>query len=80
MSTVPRGIPAASAASIRAQASSPLVAKPIALGTPAAARRFCEKVLAAFTVGSPLPHSQFYLVNEPHGRAAVSRAVLIGGG
>ena len=26
------------------------------------------------------PQSQFYLVNEPYGRAAVSRSVLVGGG
>ena len=26
------------------------------------------------------PHSQFYLVAEPHGRAAVRRAVPVGGG
>ncbi len=27
----------------------------------------------------PFPRSQFFLVNEPYGRAAVSRAVLVGG-
>ena len=37
---------------------------------------FVQQRLAPFM---RFPHSQFYLVNEPYGRAAVSRAVLIGG-
>lgn len=38
---------------------------------------FVQQRLAPFR---QFPQSQFYLVNEPYGRAAVSRSVLVGGG